>query len=166
MQQQNARDVEHQRQLGLAQGQIASRDSQLDDLARAQRAAESEVQRVRLRADAEIADLKASINRLEIDLIKVRSSPSSQGEKISLKAHRQANKSKTTEIERLREENASMMAVAMDRKEEAEKRAAGLEAQLREAKGEAKELQQRADHVSHGKPRSLAPARPRASYPH
>jgi len=74
LQQQVAIEEEKKRQAAAAQAQMNARETKFQsDLIQAQKAALSEVERVQLRAEAEEADLKASINRLEVDLIKVSS---------------------------------------------------------------------------------------------
>lgn len=72
VQQQAATAAKHERQAALAHDQFISRETQLqNDLIQAQTAAQSQIERVQLRAEADGADYKASINRLEVDLIKV-----------------------------------------------------------------------------------------------
>lgn len=72
LQQQVATEQEQRRQAALVDAQITARETKFQkDLIQAQKAALSEIERIQLRADAEEADLKASINRLEVDLMKV-----------------------------------------------------------------------------------------------
>lgn len=74
-QEQSAKDADQGRHIASVRAQLEARESQFqNDLDQAQKSSHSEVERVKLRADAEAADLKASINRLEVDLMKVRKS--------------------------------------------------------------------------------------------
>lgn len=72
-QEHSAKLADQERHIASFQAQLAAREAKYqNELLQAQQSAHSEVERVRLRADAEVADLKASMNRLEVDLIKVR----------------------------------------------------------------------------------------------
>ncbi|ORY63949.1 p115 like vesicle tethering protein [Pseudomassariella vexata] len=70
--------------------------------------AEAETARVQRRADADIADLRATISRLEVDLMKVNQELT-QSESQLLNAS-QANKVKAQALQALREEHASELA--------------------------------------------------------
>lgn len=70
--QQTGKDADYERHIATVKAQFASSEIQhKNELSQAQEAARSEVERIQLRAEAEAANLKASINRLEVDLIKV-----------------------------------------------------------------------------------------------
>jgi uncharacterized protein involved in exopolysaccharide biosynthesis len=71
-QERSAKEAELNRNIASVRAQLVSRESQFQqELLQAQQSVRSEIERVKLRADAEVADLKASINRLEVDLMKV-----------------------------------------------------------------------------------------------
>ncbi|KAG6042144.1 hypothetical protein E4U41_004948 [Claviceps citrina] len=126
LQQQAATEAEHKRQASLAQAQFASRETQLqNDLIQAQKAATSEIERVQLRAEAEQADLKASINRLEVDLMK-------------------ASRSRTLEIQGLQEQQDKLLAAEADKRKEIQARAERLEEQLRKMTAKADEAEAKA----------------------
>ncbi|KAI1110133.1 p115 like vesicle tethering protein [Nemania sp. NC0429] len=73
--------------------------------------AEADAARVQRRAEAEMADLRATISRLEVDLMK-------------------ANKAKTQELEAAREEHNAKLSAEASKLESAEKRATDLGKQL------------------------------------
>ncbi|GAB0137200.1 hypothetical protein EsDP_00005476 [Epichloe bromicola] len=126
VQQQAATAAKHERQAALAHDQFASRETQLQNaLIQAQKAAQSQIERVQLRAEAEGADYKASINRLEVDLIK-------------------AGKNRTLEIQSLQEQNDKLLAVEAGKRKEVEARAQSLEEQLRQMTAKADELHAKA----------------------
>ncbi|KAI0973174.1 p115 like vesicle tethering protein [Xylaria arbuscula] len=86
--------------------------------------AEAETARVQRRAEADMADLRATISRLEVDLMK-------------------ANKAKTQEIEATRRELNSKLSAEESKSKSAEKRAADLEKQLSTKQEEIGEVQTR-----------------------
>lgn len=64
--------MEYQKQIARVQAQQAAKEAHhLKQLAQAHEAAGSEAKRLQQQAEAEISDLKATISRLEVDLIKV-----------------------------------------------------------------------------------------------
>lgn len=81
-----AKEADHKKQLAdkaseadkaaaRLQEQIKAKESELEErLKQAKKNAESEAERLQRRTDAETADLKATISRLEVDLMKVRRS--------------------------------------------------------------------------------------------
>ncbi|KAM0322945.1 hypothetical protein ACHAQA_009044 [Verticillium albo-atrum] len=103
-------------------------DSHQKQLDKANKAAEAEADRLKRRAEADAADLRATISRLEVDLMK-------------------GSKSKTQELQVLREEHAKQLAQAREENltkveqqavqaKELASRAARLERELKEAKQE------------------------------
>lgn len=67
------KDNEHRKQIAQLQSQQTSREGDFQkQLTQARKAAEAEAERVQRRKEAETADLKATISRLEVDLMKVR----------------------------------------------------------------------------------------------
>ncbi|KAG5985116.1 hypothetical protein E4U55_001365 [Claviceps digitariae] len=128
LQQQVAIEQEHRRQAALAEAQITARETKFQkDLIQAQKAALSEIERVQLRAEAEEADLKASINRLEVDLMK-------------------ASRNKTLEIQSLQEQNDKLLAGEVEKRKESEAQAECFKEQLRKMTAEVEEV--------HGKART------------
>ncbi|KAI3327541.1 p115 like vesicle tethering protein [Xylariaceae sp. AK1471] len=85
--------------------------------------AEAEAARVQRRAEAEMADLRATISRLEVDLMKTK-------------------KAKTQEVQAAREELRSKLSAEESKSNAAEKRAMDLEKQLSKKQKEVKEEQQ------------------------
>ncbi|KAH8161898.1 hypothetical protein CIB48_g6349 [Xylaria polymorpha] len=86
--------------------------------------AEADAARVQRRAEAEMADLRATISRLEVDLMK-------------------AKKAKTQEVEAAREELHSKLSAEQLKLKSAEKRVTDLEKQLSTKQGELGEAQTR-----------------------
>ncbi|KYK56043.1 Vesicle tethering p115-lik protein [Drechmeria coniospora] len=84
-------------------------------------AAQQEAERLQRRLGAEAADLRATISRLEVDLVKV-------------------NKSKTDDMNALREENAKLLAEQVARGDEAAKLARQLESQIELAERKVAEM--------------------------
>ncbi|KAH8677704.1 p115 like vesicle tethering protein [Xylariales sp. PMI_506] len=83
---------------------------------------EAEANRTQRRAEAEKADLRATISRLEVDVMK-------------------ANKTHSQELQAARDEAASKLAEAVAAAKKAEERSKDLEAQLKAAKAHAEELE-------------------------
>ncbi|KHN99274.1 Vesicle tethering protein p115-like protein [Metarhizium album ARSEF 1941] len=116
--------ADQERRTASVQAQLTAREIQHQtELVHAQQSAGSEVERVRLRADAELADLKASMNRLE------------------------ANKSKASELQKLQEENSRLLTLEVEQKTQAETRNSYLEGQLRIARTRIEELQRKVERV-------------------
>ncbi|KAI0445636.1 p115 like vesicle tethering protein [Xylaria telfairii] len=86
--------------------------------------AEADAARVQRRAEAEMADLRATISRLEVDLMK-------------------AKKAKTQEVEAAREELNSKLSAEQSKLKSVEKRVTDLEKQLSTKQGELGEAQTR-----------------------
>ncbi|KAG5953468.1 hypothetical protein E4U53_005460 [Claviceps sorghi] len=125
-QQHVAMEQEQKRQAALAQAQITARESKFQqDLIQAQKAALSEIERVQLRAEAEEADLKASINRLEVDLMK-------------------ASRNRTLEIQGLQEQNGKLLAAEVDKRKETEALAESYKEQLRKMTANLQEAHEQA----------------------
>ncbi|KAI2626813.1 p115 like vesicle tethering protein [Xylaria nigripes] len=101
----NAKDTEMQRQMDYVR-----------------KSAESEAARIQRRAEAEMADLRATISRLEVDLMK-------------------ANKAKTLEVEAVRKELGTKLLTEESKSTSAEKRVTDLEKQLSSKQGELEETQ-------------------------
>ncbi|KAG6018356.1 hypothetical protein E4U43_002755 [Claviceps pusilla] len=126
LQQQVATEQEQRRQAALVDAQITARETKFQkELIQAQKAALSEIERIQLRADAEEADLKASINRLEIDLMK-------------------ASRNTTLEIQRLQEQNDKLLTAEVDKRKEAEAMSECFKEQLREMKAQVEEMREKA----------------------
>ncbi|KAK2603929.1 Vesicle-mediated ER to Golgi transport protein [Conoideocrella luteorostrata] len=122
-QQQSAKELDQERQIASVRAQIASKENQhQNELMQAQKTTKSEIERIQLRADADAADLKASINRLEVDLIK-------------------AGKNKSRELQDLHEQHARLLGSETDKKMQAENRVMELEEQLRQRTAEVDEIQ-------------------------
>ncbi|WXC66749.1 hypothetical protein SNK03_012529 [Fusarium graminearum] len=67
----SAKENDHQKQIAQLRSQQAAQDSSHQkQLEQVRKAAEAEAEKIRRRTDAEIADLKATISRLEVDLMK------------------------------------------------------------------------------------------------
>lgn len=148
-QEQSAKEADHEREIVLVRAQLAARESQLQtDLAQAQKSAHSEVERVRLRADAEAADLKASVNRLEVDLMKVSSVGSTHFWLIYMLTINQASKSKILELQALQEENARLLALEADKTAQAREHRSELEGQLSSTKATVDDMQSKLESVS------------------
>ncbi|KAI0914567.1 p115 like vesicle tethering protein [Ustulina deusta] len=126
----------HQRQLGAAEKEAAAamealrvehntREAELQrQVDYVRKTAEAEAARVQRRAEAEMADLRATISRLEVDIMK-------------------AKKAKTQEIEATRRELNSKLSAEESKSKSAEKRATDLEKQLSTKQGELGEAQTR-----------------------
>ncbi|KAI0518487.1 p115 like vesicle tethering protein [Xylaria bambusicola] len=134
--QQQARVDEHQRLLGVAQKEAAAamealraehktKEAELQrQVDYVRKTAEAEAARVQRRAEAEMADLRATISRLEVDLMK-------------------AKKAKTQEVEATRRELSSKLSAEESKTKSAEKQVADLEKQLSTKQEEIKEVQTR-----------------------
>ncbi|KAJ3578002.1 hypothetical protein NPX13_g2564 [Xylaria arbuscula] len=132
--QQQAKIDEHKRQLGAAQKEAAAameslRAEHKDKEAELQRqvdyvrkTAEAEAARIQRRSEAEMADLRATISRLEVDLMK-------------------ANKAKTQEVEATRRELGSKLSAEESKAKAAEKQVTDLEKQLSTKQKEVSEVQ-------------------------
>ncbi|KAI1368858.1 p115 like vesicle tethering protein [Xylaria arbuscula] len=131
--QQQAKIDEHKRQLGAAQKEAAAameslRAEHKDKEAELQRqvdyvrkTAEAEAARIQRRSEAEMADLRATISRLEVDLMK-------------------ANKAKT-QVEATRRELGSKLSAEESKAKAAEKQVTDLEKQLSTKQKEVSEVQ-------------------------
>lgn len=68
-----AKEAEFEKQKTVLQGLIKAKEAECEKkLAEARQSAETEAERLRRRSEAEAADLKATISRLEVDLVKVK----------------------------------------------------------------------------------------------
>ncbi|QUC23192.1 uncharacterized protein UV8b_07433 [Ustilaginoidea virens] len=127
--QQTGKDADYERHIATVKAQFASSEIQhKNELSQAQEAARSEVERIQLRAEAEAANLKASINRLEVDLIK-------------------AEKTRSLELQSLKEENATLLALEIGKKREAEERCIELQEKLGKTVVERDGLQERIQSI-------------------
>ncbi|KAL6858653.1 ER to Golgi protein transport [Trichoderma novae-zelandiae] len=109
------------------QTQLAAKDQYLQaQLSQAQKAHDVEAERARQRAEAEIADLRATVSRLEVDVMK-------------------ANKSKALELQALRTEHADALAERDSQLQKANEKAEEREKQLKGLKEEVEKLRQEAD---------------------
>ncbi|KAF5019663.1 hypothetical protein F66182_8325 [Fusarium sp. NRRL 66182] len=69
----SAKENEHQQEIAqLRAQQTAQQNDYQKQLEQARKAAQAEAEKIKRRADAEIADLKATISRLEVDLMKAQ----------------------------------------------------------------------------------------------
>lgn len=67
-----AKVAEQERRVSSMQADFTSREATHEtNLAQARKVAQAEMERAQLRSEAEAADLRASISRLEVDLMKV-----------------------------------------------------------------------------------------------
>ncbi|KAI0539181.1 p115 like vesicle tethering protein [Xylaria digitata] len=126
----------HQKQLGVVQKEAATAMESLRaehnmneaELKRqidyVRKTAEAEAARVQRRAEAEMADLRATISRLEVDLMK-------------------ANKAKAQEVGAAREEFKSRLSAEESKSKSAEKRVTDLEKQLSTSQSELGEVRAR-----------------------
>ena len=72
----SAKENDYQNQIAQLRSQQSAQDSNHQkQLEQIRKIAEAEAEKIRRRTDAEIADLKATISRLEVDLMKVRALP-------------------------------------------------------------------------------------------
>ncbi|TGJ85447.1 hypothetical protein E0Z10_g3292 [Xylaria hypoxylon] len=134
--QQQAKIDAHQRQLEVAQKEAAAAMESLRvehntkeaewqrQVDYARKTAEAETARVLRRTEAEMADLRATISRLEVDLMKTK-------------------KAKTQEIEAVRGELKSKLSAEESKSKSAEKRVTDLEKQLLTRQGELGEVRAR-----------------------
>lgn len=152
-QQLSLKDNEHQKQVALALAQArktaeTEAKTQSDQYKKQSTAKESEFQaqlaqlrktniteteRLQRRTEAETADLKATISRLEVDLMKVRTTLLPN---ISIKSETnltQANKSKTQETQALREAHAAALEEGKKQLDAASEKTNELEQDLGEA---------------------------------
>ncbi|KAM5380419.1 hypothetical protein ACJZ2D_003521 [Fusarium nematophilum] len=157
--QQAARDNEHQKQIAQLQAkQTAQEADHQKQLAQARKAAEADAERIQRRTDAEMADLKATISRLEVDLMKAQKTRIEDLKKVQelganglrelrdkyefemrgLRERKEAEiaklqKQSKTALEEL-EEQKEQADVQTAKAEEAEAKCKSLEKQLNEAK--------------------------------
>lgn len=69
----SAKDTELERYAVRVRSQLAAKDAEHEkNLTHAKKSIESEAERVQRRTEAEAADLRATISRFEVDLLKVR----------------------------------------------------------------------------------------------
>ncbi|KAL7942278.1 ER to Golgi protein transport [Trichoderma barbatum] len=132
MQQQlNAKDLHLQTQIAAKdqylQTQLSGKDQQLQtQLNKAQKAHEVETERARQRAEAEIADLRATVSRLEVDVMK-------------------ANKSKTVELQALRAEHADVLTEHTSQLKKANEKTGEREKELKDVKEEVEKLREQVE---------------------
>ncbi|KAL6412875.1 Intracellular protein transport protein USO1 [Ilyonectria robusta] len=125
-----SKENDHRRQIAQLQTQQTAKDSEHQkQLVQARKGAEAEAERVQRRKDAEMADLRATISRLEVDVLK-------------------AHKSKTQELQELRERStAELRALEMRRTAELkdlhERNVAELRAIETQSAAELKDVQER-----------------------
>ncbi|KAI0593776.1 p115 like vesicle tethering protein [Biscogniauxia sp. FL1348] len=131
--QQRLKDEAHRKQLEASQREAAAaaesihaeyraKESEMQrQLEYVRKTAEAETARVQRRSEAEMADLRATISRLEVDLMK-------------------ANKAKGQELQAAREEFASKLSTQEAKTKSVEKRASDLEMQLSKREEELQEV--------------------------
>ncbi|KAI1636189.1 p115 like vesicle tethering protein [Biscogniauxia mediterranea] len=132
--QQRSKDEAHRKQLEASQREAAAaaesihaeyrvKESEMQrQLEYVRKTAEAETARVQRRSEAEMADLRATISRLEVDLMK-------------------ANKAKGQELQAAREEFESKLSTQEAKTKSVEKRASDLEMQLSKREEELQEVQ-------------------------
>ncbi|KAM0249198.1 hypothetical protein ACHAQJ_009142 [Trichoderma viride] len=124
----DAKDKHLQKQLDAKdrhlQTQLGAKDQHLQtQLNQAQKTHEVEAERAKQRAEAEVADLRATVSRLEVDLMK-------------------ANKTKALELQALRAEHADVLTENNSQIKKANEKKEELEKQLKDATEEAENLRQ------------------------
>lgn len=118
-----------------------------NQLEQARKAAEGEAEKLQRRTEAEKADFKATISRLEVDLIKVSSAPlwySDLTDHVTF----QANKSKVQELQSVRDEMKTSLEEEKSRTQSAENKLRGVQAELQEAHATTKQLRTKVEEVS------------------
>ena len=133
-----AKDAELEKQAAQLQEQWKAKETEHEQkVAQVRKNAETEAERLQRRTEAEVADLKATISRLEVDLLKVSYYPLPRYLIIfpcqSLIFATQANKSKTQDIQSLRDQHEKATAEQTKRVKEAENRNHELETELEDA---------------------------------
>ncbi|KAI0194938.1 p115 like vesicle tethering protein [Xylaria flabelliformis] len=148
--QQQAQVDAHQKQLEAAQKETAATAESLRaehnikeaELQRqtdyVRKTAEAEAARIQRRTEAEMADLRATISRLEVDLMKVCVHQSKTWVRLLIRM--QAKKAKTQEVEAVREELNSKLSAEKSNLKSAEKCVTDLEKQLSGKQGELGEV--------------------------
>lgn len=130
--------AELEKQMGRLQSQISAKETEHNDkVAQVRKTLEQEAERVQRRADAGLADLKATISRLEVDLMK-------------------ANKSKTHDLQAAKEGHAKALQAAKDelakqvaKTEQSEAQNKELESQLDESRAINEDMRSDVTKVSH-----------------
>ncbi|KAL3960488.1 hypothetical protein ACCO45_005605 [Purpureocillium lilacinum] len=120
-----AKVAEQERRVSSMQADFTSREATHEtNLAQARKVAQAEMERAQLRSEAEAADLRASISRLEVDLMK-------------------ANKGKADEVNALREASSKAEAELALQLKAAEAQCLELKSQLGQSKSEKVDLESR-----------------------
>ncbi|KAJ3462743.1 hypothetical protein MRS44_007529 [Fusarium solani] len=150
--QQAARDGDHQKQLAqLKAQQTAMENEHQKQLAQARKAAEADAERIQRRTDAEIADLKATISRLEVDIMKAQKAKTQEFKELQARNAASLTEQKDkyeSELRSQRESNEAALKklgeerdAALKEAREATAKYHTLEKQLSEGGGKAKDLQ-------------------------
>ncbi|KAI6780303.1 Intracellular protein transport protein-like protein [Emericellopsis cladophorae] len=114
---------EKDKELSKLREQLKSKDTELDEkVAQVKKTAETEAERLQRRTEAEVADLKATISRLEVDLMK-------------------ANKTKSQELQALKDEHTKALANPNKQVKEAEAEAKKLNKKIKDLETKMKDLE-------------------------
>ncbi|UNI19727.1 Type I protein arginine methyltransferase [Purpureocillium takamizusanense] len=127
--QEAAKVSERDRRILSMQADLTSREAAHErSLVQARKAAQAEIERVQLRAEADAADLRASISRLEVDLMKT-------------------NKGKVDEVNAVREASSRAAAEVASKLKEAEAQCRELTSRLEQSKSEQADLESKLNAV-------------------
>ncbi|KAF7549994.1 hypothetical protein G7Z17_g6014 [Cylindrodendrum hubeiense] len=153
-----SKENDHRKQLAQLQTQQTTKDGEhQNQLVQARKTAEVEAERVQRRKDAEMADLRATISRLEVDVLKVQKSKTQELQELrersaaelraletrsaaELKDLRERSAAElrafetqsAAELKDVREQSAAELDEQKSKAQKAETRSQGLEKQLRE----------------------------------
>ncbi|KAK0390032.1 hypothetical protein NLU13_3605 [Sarocladium strictum] len=117
----SAKESDHHKELSRLKAEISAKDEDHEQqLAQVKKTVEQDAERVQRRTQAEIADLKATISRLEVDLMK-------------------ANKAKTQELQALKDEHSAALAKEKKRADDAENKVKANDGKLKEADQKSKD---------------------------
>ncbi|POR33297.1 Ribosomal protein arginine N-methyltransferase rmt3 [Tolypocladium paradoxum] len=149
----------HETELRALQSQQSAKEADYQkNLAQARKTAQAETDRAQLRTEAEAADLRATISRLEVDLIKVSARKRLHGVAAEPAKHcvfadgtgggPQANKSNADDVKALQKEHSRLVAEQVSGRQKAEERGRELETRLDQAKAAITETECKAKAVS------------------
>ncbi|KAH6888760.1 p115 like vesicle tethering protein [Thelonectria olida] len=108
-----SKENDHRKQIAQLQSQQSSKDIEHQkQLVHARKAAEAEAERLHRRKDAEMADLRATISRLEVDLLKAQKSKNQELQELraqSSGALKAAQERAAAELKNLRDQSAAQL---------------------------------------------------------
>ncbi|KAL2214341.1 hypothetical protein CC79DRAFT_140781 [Sarocladium strictum] len=117
----STKENDHQKEIARLKSSFSTKEGDHEkQLVQLKKAMEQESEKTQRRTQAEMADLKATISRLEVDLMK-------------------ANKAKSQELQALKDEHVTALAKEKKRADDAEKKINSNETKLKEAEKKAKE---------------------------